>query len=185
MTGLSSRGRRRIGEGVSTLNNAATRNCPFSGVIIGGGQIIKREQGTLTLNGNQANTHGGLTSIEAGILVLGKTNGPALSHVWVQPHAKLYTGEDNQFSANAQMLAAGNVYLMQRSHNLGRLDVDHANIYQGTLNVSNGIGVNGGMMQEITVDITNGGLKLFNNASAIALQGTVHGLSEIEGGSWI
>ncbi len=64
--------------GFIVTNNAVDPDLEINGVISGTGGITKDGPGTLSLLGNSGNTYSGITTVNAGVLLLGKSAGFAI-----------------------------------------------------------------------------------------------------------
>lgn len=91
-------------------------------VAINTGTLTKNGAGILTLNGGSANTYTGLTTVNAGTLVLGKTSGNAVGGgLTLTGNALLQLGQPNQIADTGLLtMGANNVFqLLGRSETLG------------------------------------------------------------------
>jgi autotransporter-associated beta strand protein len=124
-----------------TLNNSSTlasaTNAPLnlSGAISGTGSITKTGEGTLIFSGNSNNTYSGLTTINQGTLMLGKSTGNAVPSALVIGDG---TGGANadvvRFAGDSQLGASSSVTV----NSSGRLSLDGFSGVLGSLTMTSG-----------------------------------------------
>jgi len=77
-------------------NNATST---YSGTISGDGTLVKTGTGTVTLAGSATNTYSGLTTVNNGVLLLGKSNNVTA----IAGHISLINGGDLRFGSTGQL----------------------------------------------------------------------------------
>jgi autotransporter-associated beta strand protein len=149
----------------------------FSGVINGGGKLIKTGEGTLTLSGANANTYSGGTWVQGGALVLGKT-----AFITAVP-GPLYIGTPNS-AAVSNYISATNILRLASSHQIAdaaviQIDVSGMLDLNGYNELIGGLSMTGGVVQTGT-----GLLTLNGNVSATSIWNnnpTINGFMSLGG----
>jgi fibronectin-binding autotransporter adhesin len=149
----------------------------FSGVINGGGKLIKTGDGTLTLSGPNANTYSGGTWVQGGAMVLGKT-----SFITAVP-GPLYIGVPNP-AAVSNYISPTNILRLASSHQIAdatviQIDVSGMLDLNGYNELIGGLSMTGGVVQTGT-----GLLTLNGNVLATSIWNnnpTINGLMSLGG----
>jgi autotransporter-associated beta strand protein len=168
-----------------TLNNSSllvsATNAPLnlSGAISGAGSITKTGVGTLIFSGNSNNTYSGLTSVNQGTLLLGKSTSNAVPSALVIGDG---TGGANadvvRFAGTSQLGVSSSVTV----NSSGRLDLDGFSGALGSLamtsgNVDTGAGILG-LNGDLTVNSASAPANITGNLS---LQGGTRTFSVANG----
>ena len=116
----------------STVGVDASLSLALNSAISGGFNFTKTGQGTLTFGGRAANTYGGTTYVQQGMLALVKSAGPAVPH-------NLVIGDGVNaatvgFGAQGQLYSECDVTVATSS----QLDLNHHSSTIGSLTLSNG-----------------------------------------------
>jgi autotransporter-associated beta strand protein len=121
-----------IGAATRTITVDNTAATTFSGVISGGGDIVKAGSGSLTLSGSAANTFSGTTTINAGTLELAKTGAlGSTSSVTVNSGGTLlFTGASTDRISNTAgiTLAGGALTAQNVTETMGALTLTGASV---------------------------------------------------------
>lgn len=96
------------GLGTTRTFDTAAGSITVSGGLSGAGGLIKTGGYNLTLSGGSANTYGGLTTVNTGMLTLSKTSGNALAgNLNITSGGKVTFGGDNQIADTAAVTMSG------------------------------------------------------------------------------
>ncbi len=153
----------------------------ISGAITGSAGITKAGGGQLTLSGTTSNTHTGTTTLNAGTMLLAKTEGAqaVTSDLVINGGTLLQTS--NQIADNVHVTVNGGTWRVASvtnsgsasSETLSAITINGGTVQQsgsavngGTLNVTDGLTINGGVYSQVGGYKTNVGSLSINGGTA-------------------